>query len=75
MGITSIPWIIKPCWGAISDGIPLFGYRRKSYLILFGFIQSICWISLSKWVKGPAAGVFVLITVQISIAFCNVIGG
>src|ERR1700692_187476 len=30
----SLPWIIKPVYGLISDFVPLFGYRRKSYLLL-----------------------------------------
>jgi MFS family permease len=30
----NVPWIIKPVYGLISDFIPLFGYRRKSYLLL-----------------------------------------
>lgn len=30
----NIPWIIKPVYGLISDFIPLFGYRRKSYLVI-----------------------------------------
>lgn len=33
---SSIPWLIKPLWGFISDSVPLFGYRRKSYLVLCG---------------------------------------
>ena len=36
-GFTSLlyfAWIIKPVYGLISDFIPLFGYRRKSYLVL-----------------------------------------
>jgi hypothetical protein len=27
--IFNFPWIIKPIYGAISDFVPLFGYRRK----------------------------------------------
>ena len=27
-----VAWIIKPLYGLISDFVPLFGYRRKSYL-------------------------------------------
>ena len=34
LAILDLPWVIKPVWGAISDFIPLFGYRRRSYLIL-----------------------------------------
>jgi MFS family permease len=38
LAILNFPWIIKPVFGLVSDFIPLFGYRRKSYLI----IASIC---------------------------------
>ena len=30
----TLPWVIKPVYGAVSDFVPLFGYRRKSYLIV-----------------------------------------
>jgi MFS family permease len=30
----NVPWIIKPVYGLVSDFLPLFGYRRKSYLLL-----------------------------------------
>jgi MFS family permease len=29
-----IPWLIKPVYGLLSDCVPLFGRRRKSYLLL-----------------------------------------
>jgi MFS family permease len=32
--VFNVPWIIKPVYGLVSDFLPLFGYRRKSYLIL-----------------------------------------
>src|SRR6516162_9879822 len=32
--VFNLPWVIKPLYGLISDFVPLFGYRRKSYLIL-----------------------------------------
>ena len=32
--VFNIPWIIKPVYGLISDFVPLFGYRRKSYLVI-----------------------------------------
>src|SRR5450432_1581459 len=34
LAILDVPWIIKPLWGAISDFVPLFGYRRRPYLVL-----------------------------------------
>jgi folate/biopterin transporter len=35
-GLFTLPWTIKPLYGFLSDGFPLFGYRRRSYLILAG---------------------------------------
>jgi MFS family permease len=34
LAILDLPWVIKPVWGAISDFVPLFGYRRRPYLVL-----------------------------------------
>ena len=36
--IVHIPWSFKILYGLISDNVPLFGTRRKSYLIIMGFI-------------------------------------
>jgi len=32
--ILNLPWMTKPLYGLVSDLIPLFGYRRKTYLLL-----------------------------------------
>ena len=37
LAILDLPWIIKPVWGAVSDFVPLFGYRRRPYLVLANF--------------------------------------
>mmetsp|Transcript_23408 Transcript_23408/g.32805 ORF Transcript_23408/g.32805 Transcript_23408/m.32805 type:complete len:616 (-) Transcript_23408:28-1875(-) len=37
-GIFTLPWTIKPLYGFLSDGVPLFGYRRRSYLVLAGIL-------------------------------------
>ena len=49
LAVLDLPWIIKPLYGAISDFVPLFGYRRRYYLILanavavlaFGWVATI----------------------------------
>lgn len=33
IAIFNFPWIIKPLYGAFSDFVPIFGYRRKPYLL------------------------------------------
>src|SRR5256885_6203764 len=32
--VLNFPWIIKPVFGLVSDFVPLFGFRRTSYLML-----------------------------------------
>jgi MFS family permease len=38
LAILTFPWVIKPLYGLISDFVPLFGYRRKTYLFLSNFL-------------------------------------
>ena len=33
LAVFNFPWVIKPIYGAFSDFLPVFGYRRKSYLL------------------------------------------
>lgn len=49
MSYVSFPWVIKPLWGIFTDSKPLFGYRRKSYLIIFGLVGGIGWIMLAYY--------------------------
>ena len=45
--IALLPWVMKPFYGFISDSFPLFGYRRRSYLILSGLLSSASWAGMS----------------------------
>ena len=45
-GVVSIPWCLKPLYGFISDSTPIFGYRRRPYMIISSFVSAICWIVL-----------------------------
>jgi MFS family permease len=45
--ITVIPWLIKPVYGLISDFVPLFGQRRKSYFVLSSGIAAVMGLTLS----------------------------
>jgi len=38
--LTVIPWLIKPVYGLLSDFVPLFGRRRKSYFLLTSGLAS-----------------------------------
>jgi len=45
-GIFVLPWTIKPLYGFASDAFPLFGYRRKSYLIAAGVLGGLSYALL-----------------------------
>ncbi|XP_059292305.1 probable folate-biopterin transporter 2 isoform X2 [Lycium ferocissimum] len=49
-GITSIPWIVKPLWGLLTDAVPILGYRRRPYFLFAGSlgIVSMLFLSLHK---------------------------
>src|SRR5438067_6245528 len=42
--VFNFPWIIKPVYGMVSDFLPLFGYRRKSYLLLANVLGMIAYL-------------------------------
>jgi MFS family permease len=39
--ISTIPWLLKPAYGLLSDFVPLFGRRRKSYFLLTSGLASL----------------------------------
>lgn len=47
LAVLTIPWVIKPLYGLISDFLPLFGYRRKSWLIAMNGMASLAFLWLT----------------------------
>lgn len=47
LALFNFAWVIKPAYGLVSDFVPLFGLRRKSYLILSSIVAaaSYAWIA------------------------------
>jgi BT1 family len=39
VGVFTLPWVLKPLYGFMSDGLPIFGYRRRSYMLLSGLVS------------------------------------
>lgn len=46
-GITSIPWIVKPLWGLLTDVVPISGYHRRPYFIFAGSLGVVSMLFLS----------------------------
>ncbi len=72
-GIAMLPWVIKPVFGFLSDGLPLFGYRRRSYLVLSGILGSLSWIALATVVNSAWTVTLTLLITSLSVAISDVI--
>lgn len=72
MAILTIPWMIKPLYGLISDYIPLFGYRRKSYLLLLNVAATAGFIALTG-MTGASSIRFALLLTAFSTAASDVL--
>lgn len=72
-GIVALPWIIKPVFGFISDGLPIFGYRRRPYLILSGLLGAISWVSLATIVHTALGATLAIALGSLSVAISDVI--
>jgi folate/biopterin transporter len=73
MGIAALPWVVKPVFGFISDGLPLFGYRRRPYLILSGLLGTISWLSLATVVNTVWTAMVAILLGSLSVAISDVI--
>src|SRR5689334_6640202 len=45
--ITLFPWVIKPLYGMLSDSVPLFGRRRKSYFMITCTLATLAGLALA----------------------------
>lgn len=73
VGIIVLPWVLKPFFGLISDGLPLFGYRRRPYLILSGFLGVFSWVALATLVDNLWTAAAAIALSSLSVAISDVI--
>lgn len=73
LGIVALPWMVKPLFGFISDGLPIFGYRRRPYLILSGLAGAFAWVALATIVETAQAATAAIALSSLSVAVSDVI--
>ncbi|BAT94082.1 hypothetical protein VIGAN_08065300 [Vigna angularis var. angularis] len=72
-GLSSLPWLVKPLYGFISDSVPLFGYRRRSYLVLSGLFGALSWSLMATFVDNKYSAAFCILLGSFSVAFSDVV--
>jgi len=72
--ITTLPWLIKPLYGLLSDFVPLFGRRRTSYFLLTTALAAAFGFSLGALTEHPYGWLVGLFTAMgFGLAFTDVL--
>lgn len=75
MALFMIPWVMKPIFGLICDFLPLFGFRRKSYLIAANLAAAIAFVLVTVAPTPPFVVAAMLVTaVSMSVTTAIYIG-
>ena len=72
--VLNFPWIIKPVYGLVSDFIPLFGYRRKAYLVLANGAAAAAYFWVA-WLTAPGEILFALSLTSYAMAASSTLSG
>jgi MFS family permease len=62
MFLTTFAWNVKPVAGLLSDAFPLFGTRRRHYMIVGAGLAGLCWLAMGivphtyRWLLAAAFG-------------------
>jgi MFS family permease len=72
--ITTIPWFIKPLYGLLSDFVPLFGTRRRSYFLIMSALAALSAVAVSLMPGAPYATLATVITLLwLGVGFTDVL--
>src|SRR6266851_5709017 len=72
--VLNFPWIIKPVYGIVSDFVPLFGYRRKAYLVLANGAAAAAYLWVA-WLTAPGEIVLGLLLTAYAMAASSTLSG
>ncbi len=72
--LLALPWALKPIYGALSDNVPLFGSRRRSYLVAASAVSAAACLAL--WLIFSQVGVVIcLFLLSLGMATSSAVAG
>jgi MFS family permease len=74
LAVLDVPWVVKPLYGMVSDFLPLFGYRRRSYLLLANVVAVAAFLWASQ-LSAPSTIVVALLFSAIALAIASTVCG
>jgi hypothetical protein len=69
-----IPWMIKPLLGLLTDLVPIFGTRRKVYIMLCGVASMLSWLAMAFVVESVTGTIYCLFINSLALSFGSVLG-
>jgi MFS family permease len=74
LALFNFAWIIKPVYGVFSDFVPIFGYRRKTYLIGANIVAVAAYLWVTQ-IDTPGALVWALQLTAYAMAISSTVCG
>jgi len=74
LSLFNFAWVIKPAYGLLSDFVPLFGLRRKSYLILSSILAAASYAWVAR-LSAPAEFAPLLVLTSYAMAMASTLCG
>lgn len=69
-----LPWSVKLLYGMISDNVPLFGTKRKSYVVLLGLLQFVSLLAIYLLdIQSEVTFAVLLFAIQVTGAYLDVL--
>jgi predicted MFS family arabinose efflux permease len=74
--IATFAWYVKPLVGLVCDAYPLFGTRRRGYLLLGGLASTLMWLAFAAVPRTYAALLGVMVALNVAlVVISTVVGG
>lgn len=72
--LITLPWSFKVIYGIITDNVPIFGLKRRPYLIFFALLQFVMMLCAYSYDgDSPVQLTIYLFFASLSMAFSNVV--
>ena len=73
MSLSMLPWVVKPLYGFLTDSVPIFNYKRRSYLVIAGVLGSLSWLAMGTVVSNPATATLATVLGSAGVAISDVV--
>jgi MFS family permease len=74
LAVLTLPWVIKPLYGMVSDFVPIFGSRRKAYLVIANAVAAAAYAGAAR-IAAPGMLILLLLASAYAMAISSTLSG